>query len=698
MGIELRIKGYLLAGAAIASFAPVGVVAQDAATLCTSAQLAVLATCGTVFTPADFDRFAPRNALDMLQQVPGFSIRDDNGDRGLGQASANVLVNGERISSKSDGIFDQLRRISTSRVERIEILDGAALGIPGLSGQVANVVTKPSPIGGRFEYRATARPKYAKPSYFGGEVSLSGSSDDFEWTVAYTHGVGRGAAGGGTAYITDGMGNITENRDVLLRFVGDFPQLSGNAKWTSSGGTVINANASYSRRYTDFSDDEYRDIATDVNLLRDFDNRNRGWGYEFGGDADFALGPGRLKLIGLERYDRQRQRAQSVLAYDDGRPDEGNRFTTRTETGERIIRGEYRWDMLGGNWQLDAEATYNRLERTSSLFDLDPAGDYVEIAFPNGTGGVTEDRYEAILTYNRTLADGLSLQVGGGGEYSTLKQTGPGGLTREFWRPKGSVSLSWTAMDDLDISLKFSRDVGQLSFGDFLASVSLQQNQANAGNAQLVPPQSWDLDLEVKKDLGGWGSTTLRVLYVWYQDRIELIPLPGGLETRGNIPSATYRQYDWRSTFELSEIGFNGAKLDTTFVYRDTDLEDPLTGISRPFSGQTDISANAELRHDIPGTDWAWGAGFDYNHTLPYYRLAEVGRDYEGPTYTYAFIEHKDVLGMTLNFQVFNLTDGRALLDRTVYDGPRDSSPVLFTEHRDLSVQPIFRLQLSGDF
>src|SRR5262245_13603389 len=37
------------------------------------------------YMPADFARFAPRNALDMLENVPGFSI--DNGDqerRGLG--------------------------------------------------------------------------------------------------------------------------------------------------------------------------------------------------------------------------------------------------------------------------------------------------------------------------------------------------------------------------------------------------------------------------------------------------------------------------------------------------------------------------------------------------------------------------------------------------------------------------------------
>jgi hypothetical protein len=87
-----------------------------------------------------------------------------------------------------------------------------------------------------------------------------------------------------------------------------------------------------------------------------------------------------------------------------------------------------------------------------------------------------------------------------------------------------------------------------------------------------------------------------------------------------------------------------------------------------------------------------------YNHVKPFYRLYEVTSDYEGPIYTWAFIEHKDVLGLTVNLQVFNLTDGRGLYHRTVYAGLRDSSQVLYIEDRDLSVQPIFRFKVTGSF
>lgn len=649
------------------------------------------------FLPEDFDRFAPKNALDMLNQVPGFSIRGGGGGRGLGQATENVLVNGQRLSSKSDNIFDQLRRINAGQVERIEIVDGATLDLPGLSGQVANVYTSSGAISGRYEYRTIHRPKYAEPSYFGGEVSASGTLSTFEWSLAYTHGTGRGAAGG-PGYIADGFGNRTEDRDILLHFEGEFPKVSGTLKWNGPNGIVANLNANYGRDYTDFSNDEDRDVFTGIDLFRDFDNRFRGYAYEIGGDIDFDLGPGRLKLIGLKRFDSGDQRSDSLFIYEDDSPDTGSRYAAQSESGEHIGRAEYRWEMLGGDWEIDGEAAFNRLDRSAQLYDLDDTGEYVRIPFPSGSGGVTEDRYEMILTHSRTLIEGLTLQLGGGGEYSEIAQTGPGGLTRTFWRPKGSLSLAWKPKQDLDLSLKLSRVVGQLSFGDFLARVFLDVDNANAGNVELVPTQSWQLDFEVNQGLGDWGSSTLKIYSRWHQDYIDIIPLPGGVESRGNIASATLYGIELENTFNLDPMGWEGAKVDINVRLEESSLTDPLTGEDRSFSYHYDRHADASLRHDIPDTDWAWGVGFQYNHALPYYRLREVGRDYEGPIYTWAFVENKDVFGTTVNFQVFNMTDGRAIYKRTVYDGLRDRSSIAFIERRNLSVQPIFRVQVKGTF
>ena len=673
--------------------------AQDNAAPAGSTSETVAPTTARVFTLIDFERFAPRNALDMLNRVPGFSIQrqDEDQGRGLGQASTNVLINGQRLSSKSQDIFDQLQRITVDNVERIEIVDGATLDLPGLSGQVANVITRSGGISGRYEWRTIHRPKYADPSWWGGDLSVNGSTASIEWNAAYTHGTGRGGAGG-TGVITDAAGDITELRDVHIKFNGEFPRLSGSMKWTGDKGTVANLNVQYNRNKNDFTNDEDRNPLTGVGSFRDFDNDGRGSGYEIGGDIEFGLGPGKLKVIGLERDNHNDFGQISQVIFDDNSPTTGTRFLGTSESGERIARGEYRWDRWRGNLEVDLEAAYNKLDQTSQLFNLDPAGRFAEIPLPNSSGRVQEDRYEMILSYGRTLTKGLTLRVAAGTENSTLEQTGPGGLTREFWRPKGSLSLAWAARESLNVSVNLERRVGQLTFSDFLASVSLALDNANAGNVELKPTLTTESNVQLEKSWGDWGSSNLRVYRRWLDDYIDIIPIPGGGESSGNISEANLYGFNLSSTVNLDPAGWEGVRLDLNLTVEDSSVADPLTGTKRSFSNFYDRRANISLRHDVPETDWAWGIGAQYNHVQPSYRLSQVAVEYEGPTYTFGFVERKNFHGLTLNLQIFNMTDGRAIFYRTVYDGLRTDGNVSFNESRDLSVQPIFRLQLTGSF
>ena len=672
--------------------------AQDNAAPAASETIA--ATSARVFTPMDFERFAPRNALDMLNRVPGFSIQgqDEQEGRGLGQASTNVLINGQRSSSKSQDIFDQLQRISVDNVERIEIVDGATLDLPGLSGQVANVITLYGGISGSYEWRTTHRGnRVADPSWWGGNLSVNGSTPSIEWNAAYTHGTGRGGAVG-PGVITDAAGNTTELRDASIKFNGEFPSLSGSLKWTGDAGTVANLNVQYNRNKNESTNDEDRNPLNGVGSFRDFNNDGRGSGYEVGGDIEFGLGPGKLKVIGLERSSNNDFGQVSQVIFDDGSPTTGTRFRGTSETGERIARGEYRWDRWGGNLEVDLEAAYNKLDQTAQLFNLDPGGRFAEIPLPNSSGRVQEDRYEVMFFYGRKVGDKLTLRAGAGTENSTLEQTGPGGLTREFWRPKGSLSLAWPVREGLNMSVNLERRVGQLSFGDFLASVSLALNNANAGNVELRPTLTTESSVQLEKGWGDWGSSNLKVYRRWLDDYIDIIPIPGGGESSGNIPDADHYGLNLSSTVNLDPAGWEGVRLDLSLQLEDSSVADPLTGTDRSFSNFYDRRANINLRHDVPRSDWAWGIGAQYNHVQPSYRLSQVAIEYEGPTYTFGFVERKNLHGLTLNFNVFNMTDGRAIFERTVYDGLRTDGVVSFNEYRDLSVQPIYRLQVTGSF
>ena len=387
-----------------------------------------------------------------------------------------------------------------------------------------------------------------------------------------------------------------------------------------------------------------------------------------------------------------------MLTFDDGADPQGVRYAQVVDSGEVIGRAELGWKWGKADWQIAAEGAFNRLDKEAGLFELDPAGNFVEVPFPGGDGGVREDRYEAILSYGRPLTSKLTMQLSAGAEKSTISQTGANALSRTFVRPKGSASLAWTPEKGLDVSLKIAREVDQLDFGDFLARVFLEEGNENANNAELVPTQSWNVELAVKKDLGRWGSTNIRFFDRRFEDYIEVIPLPGGGEGRGNIDHAERRGFEWTSTINLDPIGFRGAKLDSNLILQTSSLRDPLTGEKRQMSGLQTRYALVELRHDVPDTDWAWGAGIEHIHVTPYYRTGEFGLDTEGPVFDFSYLEHKDVMGLTVRLQIVNLLNARHKLYRTVYEDRRNNSPIAFIERRNQLIGPIFRLSFRGTF
>lgn len=694
-------SGMMMASATVAALGTTAVRAADApAPVAVSSAESVPDTSHIQGTyPADFfTAFSPKSALDMLRNVPGFQIREgDSSTRGLGKATENVLVNGQRLSGKSDGLYDQLGRIPASNVIRIEIVDGARLSIPGLSGQVANIVTGGNDFSGQFGWNGEVRPHFSHPGYLGGEISVTGKRGRVEYTLGLSNDEGRGAYGGHYS-IRDANGSVIEARDGRLWSDSDEPKVSAGFKYNGPGSTAGNLNLSYQREYSTFAEDEVRlpvdDIARDWLLT----GRYRAYNYEISGDYEFPLASGRLKLIGLERYKRAHRDESAVIAFADTSDPVGGRFRQDLSSGERIARAEYGWKWGQADWQIALEGAFNRLDEQGALFDLTPAGDFVAVPFPGGTGGVRESRYEGSLSYGRPLSSKVTLQLLAAAESSTISQTGANSLSRTFFRPKGTASLAWAPEKGLDISLKVERAVGQLDFDDFLARVFLDLGNQNDNNADLVPSQQWNFDLEGKKELGRWGSTNLLLFARLYDDYIDVIPLPGGGEGRGNIPNAHRYGLQWTSTFNLDPIGFHGVKIDSDVVLQTSSLVDPVTNEKRQISYLATRVVNVSLRHDIPQSDWAWGAAIESQEVTDYYRVGEFGYDNEGPVFDIWFLENKDVLGMTVKFQVINLFNARHRLYRTVYDGPRDVAPILLKEDRAQLIGPMFRLSVKGTF
>ncbi|MEP2103582.1 MAG: TonB-dependent receptor plug domain-containing protein [Parasphingorhabdus sp.] len=650
-----------------------------------------------IYDATQFSRFNPRTALDLVRQVPGFII--DTGDdsaRGLGQADENVLINGARIAGKNNDAFTVLGRISASNVLRVEIVDGATLSISGLSGQVLNLVTssdEAAGITGNFKWRPQWR--RAGNNWFAGEASISGKLGKGDFTIAVENDAFRNGAQG-PERVTDGLGNLLFERDEVARVRGDRPSINVSYSRTSDAGSVFNVSGEYGLNHFSQRVETLRTEAGESDIFELFTGREREWNAEFSADYEFDLGGGRLKLIGLQRLEHSPTQDFFSRTFTDGRQPFISEFDRTVDEGESVLRAEYGWKTTGGtDWGFSLEGAYNFLESEAQLSggDLD-----------NSNTRVEEKRAEFITTYGRPLSSNLTLQAALGGEYSEISQ---GDQSRSFVRPKGSVALAWKPAADFDLSFKLSREVDQLDFFDFIASVEVSNDVVDAGNPNLVPPQKWRAELEATKKLGAFGSATVILFGEKISDIVDTVPISPTTEARGNIDSADRYGIEVVSTLLLDPIGWKGAKIDIEAEAVKSSVQDPITGRNRRIGQDDRYSYEVSLRHDIPGSDWAWGAGIENFDDVGNIRLDQIADFDVLAPYSWIFVEHKDVFGLTVNANLGNLFNRGERFVRTAYGrfddtgafirGRRDG-PVGFVENRTRKFGLIYRITVSGSF
>jgi len=674
-----------------------------------------------VYEPAFFARFAPQTAADMVGNVPGFSITGNDGDeRGFGQASQNVLINDRRVSGKANDAATALGRIAAESVLRIEIVDGATLSIPGLSGQVANVIAKVDAFSGNWDWNPEFKER-AQPSWFRGSVSANGKTEDgWAWS-AELGGFEFNNRNDGTSFISDGAGNVIDVRREGFTGSGDGPRFAATLTYEAAEGAIANFNLSLGAFNFVGREDSFRDPIDAAPFVRFASFGDDSKQSEFGADYEFDVGPGRLKLIALQRHEEEDDLV-TVESYDQVGgfiDDSGVRVLEHAETGESIVRGEYGFAAFSGDIQLAAEGAFNFLDLGTGIGERQPGGAYLMSPLREGTARIEERRAETNLSYSRQLDSAWSMQSSLGVEYSELMQSGANGQTREFLRPKGFVALAWKPDEDFDLNVKGERKVGQLDFGDFLSSVDIQNNNQSSGNAELVPEQAWILSSEINRKLGAWGAVKLAGEYQWIEDVVDGVPInASGQPVQnpiqnlgqiagqgvGNVDKAWVASITGSGTLNFDPIGAKGLQLEFSYRYRDSELEDPLTGIPRQISSSPKVNAGANLRWDIPETPWALAAGVDEGQSYANYRLDQVSQGWTAPSINFLWIENKDLFGVRVRLQVTNLNDTSENFRREVYrsagagQARLRTNPIDYVEERYRTSGPNVRLNVSGTF
>jgi outer membrane receptor for ferrienterochelin and colicins len=648
-----------------------------------------------IYSVAQFARFSPQTAADVVSQIPGFSVTNVSNDRGLGEASQNVLINGQRVTGKGNDASTVLRRIPVNTIRRLEILDGAMLNISGLSGHVLNVITEQAGVQGNFNWRPRIRER-VPTHWYPGDASISGKSALGDFSLGFRWDGFRGG-GWGEELETRPMTGVSFIRHYPApRFANDIPKLSGTINRRTDGGSIWNFNGSVERSHFRRQVTAFYEVPGLPGTIESNRGDEKRWRTEIGTDYEFGLGDGRLKLIGFFTQRPASNLNQQTTLADGQTIPAGSRFSRDSTEAERVLRSEYRWKALGGEWTLSGEAAYNFIDATGRLDVLDAQGVFQPVPLPGASSRVEERRGQSILSFSRPLNKGLSLQLTGGYEFSQLGQDAGAGVTRSFWRPKGSVSLAWNPASQWEMNLKLQRKVGQLNFFDFLASVDVINNNANGSNSQLVPPQSWVLQLETIRSLGGKGKIRLNLEAENVSDLVTQIPISATAEAPGNLASARRFQVQLDSSLLLDSIGIPGGKINSFINWRTTRMRDPVFGTNRQWNGNRSYW-NVDFRQDVPNSKWAWGLFTEQQSTNKSLRLDYEERFSNTRPFGSVFLEHKDVWGLKMRALVGNIWNTRDHNQAVSYIARRDG-PIEYARDYFITWHPFLQLSVSGTF
>ena len=627
-----------------------------------------------VFGPDYFTQFAPQTAADMVARLPGFEIRgNEGGARGFGEASLNILINGRRPSSKSSDANQILGRIPANNVTRIEIVDGASLNIPGLSGQVANIFAKTGELSGSWEY-ALRFEEGSQPQLGDGKINFSGKRGNLEIVGGIDFGQFLFTEDGEETFF-DGSGNVLQDRVEKTGFNTQRPRANLNLTLERNNGHIANLNLSGTRQNTNTNifetfEDQTNPVFSGASEAQNGSDRDS---YEISGDYSLSaplIGrSGQLKLIALHRgvnFD-----FTSRFIFDDGDPGQSaSVFLREDEEREYIGRAEYSWQTgETSDWTASIEAALNTLDSTTELTVdgvTDPE-DFVE---------VDETRIQGNLSRSWALSDKTNLQTSIGAEYSEIDVPTSTQDALSFFRPKGLLSASHKLDDSWTLRGQIERTVGQLNFGTFISTVGLTEGTATQGNDQIFPEQSWEAELELEKQnpTGLSGRTTL--FYNIIEDPIEQIPFieadgtlnqgPGNLDTNAESYGITTNL-----TWVLDDV-LNGLRLTAEGVLANNSIEDVVTLDDRNISRSTLWQYNLEGRWDIQGTPFAIETELEQGRRADNFRIDErVDEIFRRPEFEVSLI-HKNLFGMQWTATLQNILDFEFSRERFIFDETRN--------------------------
>jgi len=645
----------------------------------------------TVYPIEFFAQYAPRNALDIARQVPAFQI--DFGDtnlRGFGGAAGNIVINGQRPSSKAESLSEVLAKIPASRVVRVEIGPGDLFGADYSSkSQVLNIITSAE---GGIDGNVTAslRRNYTGAVVPDGQVSAlirrgastinlsAGSNNDVDHEE-------------GTDRIENAAtGALTQFRDKFNSYHNFNPFISGSWALEQAADRSIHLNARWSPGQFDLFQRNRVTVTgqppRDDNLIQDYDNGV----FELSGDITRPLAGGAVKLLGLatrRKVDNSDSYIQRNGLIADGADQTGGFEQTQEADRDETI-GRLTWtrqNLAGFSFETGIEAVLNTLDNETHFFIVNEDASQTEIDLPITSAMVKEKRAEAFVNIGRQLSPALRFDVGARYEYSDLTVSGDATAARKLRFLKPSATIDWKPGGGWHTQFSIKRTVAQLNFFDFVTVADLSGDRVNAGNKDLEPQRAWELRFTADHPLFGDGLVKLDLGYdliSMVQDRVLICdeddPDNAALcfDAPGNLGNGKRAFASINIDAPLQKLGLSGTRLKLFGQLQRTRVEDPISGEERNFSDFfPDWQWEVSLRRDQGA--FSYGFTVSDRDRFSFFRTDEFDTNYNDGLYGTAFVEYRPEKRTSITLDLDNALNTRAKRSRLIFD-PNRADPDAF--------------------
>ena len=635
------------------------------------------------YPPSFFAEQRPSTALDMIARLPGFRMDGGNDARGFAGTAGNVLINGERPTTKSENLQDILTRISASAVDHIELIRGGAPGID-MQGRtiLANVVIKSTV---QVEKVANLQTYLYPDGFFGPLLEFQASRRDgineLEGSVKAT--IDR------TDQTFDGGARVTsfpDGRPTVKEALKGYDQIQNYAargaiqRGVLGGKLRVNGKIEYFSFDRDVTYDRYEPLPG----RQDSGETDKNWTGEFGARYDRKLSPRTdLQLVLLQNL------GDETYGSTFAAPGRAEIYYDHSKTGESILRGEVkqrRSDTLSLEGSL--EGAYNFLDETVRYT---VNGAPVDIGDPHVK--VEELRGEAAGKAVWRASPKLTIEAGARMEVSRITQSGGTDLERSFFYPKPRALVTWNPNNVDQIRVRLEREVGQLNFSDFVASADLVAGSQDGADANLEPSRSWVGEVAWERRFWGAGSISATLTHAEISDVIDYKPLTGGGEAPSNIGDVRSDQFVIALTVPTTRLHISGGQLKARFSWYDSQVTDPVTFENRRSTGATPFVCNVSFTRDMPGGKWSWGASTNCAQENSRFRFNEV-RTTRFEPYFEGFVEWKPSADLTVRTTLSNWTSRNVSRERVIYTGSRADNVVDKVEYRTLPFEPYLFIQV----